>query len=210
MLAHLRPCRQSRHAQRGIVPQKQATSALGEERLGLPANKAPCWIDLFGRLGHGNYGRANRYETQPRLVQSLRTEKCRAVRVAAGAEHAMCLGEDGQTWSWGRNLGGCLGRGTIESPGFKPVVAAGDVLEGDLEKRSEGERRKGRLERLFPPAQLNLVDKKGNSLQSRSQGTILHARTVMRSYEEQLICIVRRKKTFLLFSLTWASLQLVS
>ena len=73
--------------------------------------------DLLGGLAW-KLRRQNRHQTQPRLVQSLRAKKCRAVRVAAGAEHAMCLSEEGQTWSWGRNLGGCLGRGTIESPGF--------------------------------------------------------------------------------------------
>ena len=87
--------------------------------------------DLFGRLGHGNCGRTYRHEPEPRLVQTLRVRQCRAVRVAAGAEHAMCLSEEGQAWSWGRNIGGCLGRGTIESPGFKPIVVASELSRSD-------------------------------------------------------------------------------
>ena len=87
--------------------------------------------DIFGRLGHGNHGRLTRHEPAPRLVQTLRSQQCRAVRVAAGAEHAMCLSEGGYTWSWGRNIGGCLGRGTTESPGFKIVVAKSELSHSD-------------------------------------------------------------------------------
>ena len=80
--------------------------------------------DLFGRLGHGNYGRAVRTSWQPRLVDTLKEKQCRAVRVAAGTEHAMCLSEKGGVWSWGRNLGGCLGRGTVELPSNKPIAVS--------------------------------------------------------------------------------------
>ncbi len=75
--------------------------------------------DAFGRLGHGwppppPSSKSSSCGTA-RVVDTLRSRGVRAVRVAAGCEHAACLGSDGHVWCWGRNIGGCLGRGTVGS-----------------------------------------------------------------------------------------------
>jgi alpha-tubulin suppressor-like RCC1 family protein len=74
--------------------------------------------DLFGRLGHGDRGRAALIVTSPRLVKDI---PFTVICVAAGTEHAACLTNEGHMWSWGRNIGGCLGRGTSSSRSKKNV-----------------------------------------------------------------------------------------
>ena len=68
--------------------------------------------DLFGRLGHGDRGRTAVTVDSPQHIPTL---SCLATSVAAGTEHAACLTNEGHVWSWGRNVGGCLGRGTLGS-----------------------------------------------------------------------------------------------
>ena len=75
--------------------------------------------DLFGRLGHGSQGRSSSCVVEPTRVLSLGSIV--VISVAAGAEHAAALTDDGHVWSWGRNVGGCLGRGTLGSRSEKVV-----------------------------------------------------------------------------------------
>ena len=77
--------------------------------------------DLFGRLGHGDQGRADVNISVPLLIPSLTAMFISSV--AAGTEHAAGLTTEGHVWSWGRNIGGCLGRGTLGSRSEKVTTS---------------------------------------------------------------------------------------
>ena len=60
-----------------------------------------------GCLGHGSLESVKK----AKIVESLLGEEI--VKVALGEKHILALTQNGEIYSWGRNLGGCLGLGEV-------------------------------------------------------------------------------------------------
>ena len=64
------------------------------------------------RLGHGETSGSN--ETYPRLVEEL--DDKRVVYIDAGYAHMACVTEDGEVWTWGKNVYSQLGHSKSNYP----------------------------------------------------------------------------------------------
>ena len=73
---------------------------------------------MGGKLGHGS----KTDEKFPRLIEQFQVLNIQPRVVAAGAWHAVVVGQDGRvcTWGWGRY--GCLGHGNEECESVPKVV----------------------------------------------------------------------------------------
>jgi len=61
-----------------------------------------CGSSWFGLLGHGAVGPVREVEVLPRRIEALAQTEWRFVAVAAGANQALALTEEGELYGWGR------------------------------------------------------------------------------------------------------------
>ena len=91
------------------------------------------WVYSWGSGYHGQLGLGKvQVQLAPACVESLRRRNLSARSIQLGSHHSACIAMDGELYTWGSNLHGCLGHAIRD----KRAAASLKSLRGLMDKAS--------------------------------------------------------------------------